>query len=243
MQGFFAAVRTVACALLVSGCVAGIGAFGGFPGSHSSHRDPEPAPAAPGPTWMRLTLDTGEVLDCEIVGGDAVRYFVRMPQGTFSITRTRVVSAIALSPAAPVPAPAAGTPAPGTPAVDRTEARRKDRDARARIGGVLLFGVTYATTIAVAARAGDSDPSAKLAYIPVLGPVFWAAKEPDDDDFLYDVGDWGGLLVSLIQLGGVALVIAGAPGDDAPRKPNATSLRLRPLAGPGLGGFALGGRF
>lgn len=162
------------------------------------------------------------MVDVQIVGGDATNYHVQMSGAVYSLPRAHVVSSVALQPAVmytPPPAPeAAGTK------------RNK------RLGGIVNFCLWYGVTAMIATVRVDDDRSARLGYVPVLGPLLWSVPN-DEDGFLEDGWDWLAVLDTTMQGISAWWILTGGE-DRAPRK-----VTLTPVTRRNFHGIALGGSF
>jgi hypothetical protein len=187
--------------------------------------------------WVRISLADGRFVDGYVTGGDAVNIFIQTSHGYFSIPRAQIVgtapiSAPAAPPpmAAPAPMPPPPAPIPAPPPPERTG----EHDVGARAAGVLYFGMSYAIVAVAASAKRDEDDTATLGFIPVAGPIAWAAKD-DEDDFGEDGWDWLAMLGSTTQALGLYLVLGGGKSRDK-SKPLLSATTTRDYAGVSLAG-------
>jgi hypothetical protein len=212
--------------------------------THARAQQPPPygQPAPQQAPWFRLTLDDGRVIDVQIVGNDAANFHVQQNGAVYALPRAKIVSSVALSAPAPAytppPAPAYApppvyAPPPPPPAVPLDE--KKDwAERNPRAAGWAYFGSAYVLTACIALARQDNDSTAWTGLIPVVGPMAWTVSD-DEDDLFEDGWDWLALGDSLIQAGGLIMVMSSSK--------KSGGVALTPVSRRSFHGLALGGTF
>jgi hypothetical protein len=201
---------------------------------------PAPAPAQTITGWWRFTLVDGQTLDAYVVSSDDTNLVIQTPQGTFTLERSRIAASSVLpgpstaQPAQPVQrpyVPPANTYTPPQPYTAQSQAydeAREDNRVRNALAG---FAVFYGLAALIALARLDDDEDARYGFIPVAGPMIWAAT--DDDDFFEDGWDWLATLSTLSQL---SIVGAFMKGDDRGTQAPKTGMTMTVMSAPGGGG-------
>jgi hypothetical protein len=200
--------------------------------SPSPPSPPQQQPQQPAGLY-RFTLTNGNVVDGYWVGGDAQNIHVQTQTGVYSLAVVNVRMYAPLAPVTYTPPPAPVTPVEPVDAVEK----KPDRPSKAKAGLGVFLGA-YLVTAFIGRARSDKDPDAKLAYLPIIGPVLWTAS--DEDKFGSDGYDWLAMLSTFAQGAAVYGMIDGLGSDP---KPEPKKVTVTPVSRRGYGGIAIVGRF
>jgi hypothetical protein len=216
-----------------------------------AQQPPPPIVQSPAERPMRFILTGGTVVIGTRMAEDAEFFTVNTATGLVRVRKSDV-SSMDYNVMSGTQAPVTMAPAPQLPppTFNYTASRPRRPGRGLLIAGIILFSVSYGLTVFGASIAAVDNDSALLLFVPVAGPVLFAAVDEASDGSV-------ALFINLtiLQAAGLIMLVIGATkGSSAPEQTAASHLpnslrigraevRLDPVISPRLQGLALSGHF